>query len=187
MKKINLMILALCFALPLFAASPKYYVAQNDEYNYLLYKYEDLPIETAKKERLAKENLIIPSDLKVIAHGSFKGNSSVRTVTISEGVTTIGEDAFSGCTLLKRVTIPNSVTTIEGRAFFGCDSLASVTIPDSVTSIGWSAFEDCSSLKDIYFKGTKKRWEKINEDENLQKGKIRIDYKKKSVKLHFAK
>ena len=76
-------------------------------------------------------------------------SSAVKTVIISDGVTSIGDWAFTGCSSLTSVTIPDSVTSIGFEAFSGCSSLTSVTIPDSVTSIGCAAFSDCSSLTSV--------------------------------------
>ena len=72
--------------------------------------------------------------------------SSIKTVVIESGVTSIGVSAFNGCNALTNVTIPNSVTRIEELAFDGCEGLTSVTIPNSVTSIGGHAFAYCDNL-----------------------------------------
>ena len=73
-------------------------------------------------------------------------NSSIQTVIIQNGVTSIGSNVFCDCAGLTAVTIPDSVTSIENGAFFGCAGLTSMTIPDSVTSIGNSAFFGCTNL-----------------------------------------
>ncbi len=70
----------------------------------------------------------------------------IRSVKISDGVTSIGNNAFNDCDALTSVTIPDSVTSIGEKAFAYCDSLANVTIPDGVTSIGFNAFGWCESL-----------------------------------------
>ena len=75
--------------------------------------------------------------------------SSIKTVSIADGVTSIGSYAFRNCSLTS-VTIPDSVTSIGSFAFYDCSSLTSVTIPDSVTSIGSWAFFGCSSLKEVH-------------------------------------
>lgn len=75
--------------------------------------------------------------------------SIIKSVTISNGVTTIGDFAFIDCSNLESVKIGNSVTTIGDFAFSGCTSLTSITIPDSVTSFGNRAFEDCTNLTNI--------------------------------------
>ena len=53
--------------------------------------------------------------------------SSIKSVVIEEGVTSIGEFAFFGCTAITSITIPNSVTSIGDYAFNGCDGLTSIT------------------------------------------------------------
>ncbi len=79
----------------------------------------------------------------------YSYRSSIKSVVIEEGVTSIGDYAFYGCSSLTSVTISNSVTSIGYRAFYNCSSLTSITIPDGVTSIGYSAFYNCSSLTSI--------------------------------------
>ncbi len=77
---------------------------------------------------------------------NFQNCSTLTSIIIPSGVTSIGEYAFEGCKSLTSITIPNSVTSIETRTFRNCTSLTSVIIPNSVTSIGFGAFEGCSSL-----------------------------------------
>lgn len=75
--------------------------------------------------------------------------TSINTVVIKDGVTSIGDSAFFYCSMLTSIMIPASVTSIGDRVFNVCSSLTSITIPDSVSSIGEAAFYDCSSLTNI--------------------------------------
>ncbi len=75
--------------------------------------------------------------------------SSIKSVVLEEGVTSIGVYAFRTCISLESITIPDSVTSIGYRAFQYCKSLESIVIPDSVTSIGDDAFYGCSSLTSV--------------------------------------
>ena len=59
----------------------------------------------------------------------------------------IPEQAFISCTSLKKLTIHDGVRSIGKKAFFECSNLSQVTIPDSVTSIGDKAFDECSITK----------------------------------------
>ncbi|MBO5092657.1 MAG: leucine-rich repeat protein, partial [Clostridia bacterium] len=54
------------------------------------------------------------------------------------------------CTSLTSVIIGNGVTSIGYGAFRNCTSLTSITIGDSVTSIGDDAFGGCTSLKEVH-------------------------------------
>lgn len=56
------------------------------------------------------------------------------------------------------VVINDGITSIGGYAFRGCSSLTSVTIPDSVTSIGEWAFSGCSKIKVVYYNGNIASW-----------------------------
>lgn len=80
---------------------------------------------------------------------TFKGNTSIRSLVISEGITTIPLQGFQSCSNLTSITIPASVTRIDRFAFQNCARLASINIPEGVTSIGESTFQGCSSLASI--------------------------------------
>lgn len=98
----------------------------------------------------SRQNVVIPSEIdgdpvKKIGMGAFE-NSSVKTVTVSEGITEIDETAFTYCMSLQTVSLPSTLTKIGNSAFSVCTSLRSVDIPDSVTNIEKYAFNGCSSL-----------------------------------------
>ena len=83
-------------------------------------------------------------------NSSFGWNKNkIKSVIISDGVTSIGDSAFFNCTSLTSVTIPDSIISIGDSAFSSCSGLTSVTIPDSVTSIGSSAFNGCKGLTSL--------------------------------------
>ncbi|MFQ8923068.1 MAG: leucine-rich repeat domain-containing protein, partial [Clostridium paraputrificum] len=78
----------------------------------------------------------------------FKDNKSITSIKIPDSVTSIGDYAFSGTSSLKNVTLGNGVTTI-GMYVFENSGITSIEIPDSVTSIGDRAFSGTSSLKNV--------------------------------------
>ena len=99
--------------------------------------------------RTSIKTVDISDSVTSIGYDAFYDCNSLTSVTIPDSVTSIGYRAFYGCSSLTSVTIPDSVTSIVDYAFYGCSSLTSVTIPDSVTSIGYMAFYDCSSLTSV--------------------------------------
>lgn len=114
-----------------------------------------------------RTKVTIPDDAqKAIDDCVAKENekSSLTSVTIPDGVTSIDRGAFSDYSKLTSVAIPNSVTSIGEYAFEGCKSLTSVTIGNGVTSIGDGAFSGCSKLTNITFKGTTDEWKAIKKD-----------------------
>ena len=85
------------------------------------YNDEDLTASVSGYTGAATE-LVIPAEVthegktyKVTAIGgyAFQGNSTLTSITIPEGVTTIEYSAFSGCTSLTNVTLPEGVTKIR--------------------------------------------------------------------------
>lgn len=103
----------------------------------------------------------IPNSVTRIGNNAFHGCNGLTTVTIPYSVTNIDDYAFTYCNGLTSITIPNSVTRISTGMFYRCSSLTNVTIPDSVTNIDHHAFLDCENLKDVYFNGTKSKWDAI--------------------------
>jgi hypothetical protein len=90
-----------------------------------------------------------------IGQGAFYECSSLNSLVISNGLTTIQSAVFNGCRSLKSVVIPDSVKNVEAQAFGNCDSLVSITIPGSVSSMINEIFGYHNSLLTIYgYNGT---------------------------------
>ena len=95
------------------------------------------------------KTVVIENGVTSIGRSAFQACTSLTNITIPDSVTGIGRSAFQACTSLTNITIPDSVTSIGSWAFGGCTNLTNVTIPDSVTSIGNGAFYNCTSLTNI--------------------------------------
>ena len=93
----------------------------------------------------------IPAGVTSIGSSAFWNCSNLESVTFAEGsqLTSIGGSAFEDCSSLTSIDIPAGVTSIGSSAFEDCSSLTSISIPAGVTSIGTSAFSGCSSLTSI--------------------------------------
>jgi hypothetical protein len=85
---------------------------------------------------------------------AFKNCENLKTVTISEGVTSIGDSTFSGCSALAA-----SLQSIGNAAFFDCASLTTVTVPDimRITSFtsGYGKVVDSSSAARVFYNCSK--------------------------------
>ena len=100
------------------------------------------------------ESVVIESGVTTICRNAFSGFSSIRSVTIPDSVTSIGDNAFSDCRELISVTIPEGVKSIGNAAFAYCRSLTSITISEGVKIIGLATFEGCASLMSVTIPGS---------------------------------
>lgn len=161
MKKRFLSLLCiLAFALPFVAATPCFADTGETTIGQITYQYDtetDEAMVTGADEGISGD-VEIPGTIEVegeeyavtsIGERTFAYCSSLKEITIPEGVTSIGDSAFISCASLTEVSIPESVTSIGGYAFDGCSSLTEVAIPEGVTSIGEGTFAYCSNLKEI--------------------------------------
>lgn len=101
------------------------------------------PIDTAQSDYTIHENT------KHLYPFAFSYCSSLTSIKIPDGVTSIGDSAFTDCSSLTSIEIPYGVTSIGTGAFWYCSSLTSIMIPDSVMNIGNDAFRDCNSLTSV--------------------------------------
>lgn len=103
------------------------------------------------------ERLMIPATYngkKVVAIGDnvFRHLKMLKSVIISESVTSIGKEAFAGSSV-EKVTFfrGEEELKIGNRAFADCDYLSDIIIPNRTVSIGYQAFADCDSLNEASF------------------------------------
>ncbi len=83
---------------------------------------------------------------------AFASSTSLVTVRFPETALTLGENIFRYSSL-RNITIPEGVTEIPLEMFFHCDSLERITFPSTLRVIGESAFEFCKSLSDLELPG----------------------------------
>lgn len=104
--------------------------------------------------RGTESEIVIPAvvgttDIVGINTDLFKGNATLTSVVISEGIQYIEYGAFRDCPNLKSVVLPNSLTYIDYRAFENCTALESVAFGNGLVTIDKSAFAGCTSLGDV--------------------------------------
>ncbi len=90
-------------------------------------------------------SIAIPASVENIRSSAF-ANSDLASITF-EGVPTFGNQAFENVTSLKEITIPEGVTEIPLSFFSGCTSLHTVNLPSTLLSIESNSFYNCTSLK----------------------------------------
>ncbi|MBE6742281.1 MAG: fibronectin type III domain-containing protein [Ruminococcaceae bacterium] len=95
------------------------------------------------------KTVVIDNGVTSIGDWAFYDCRGLTNITIPNSVTIIGSDAFRGCTGVTDIAIPKGVTNIGNCAFYGCTDLSRITISDSVTNIDYRAFGHCSGLTSI--------------------------------------
>lgn len=125
-------------------------------------------------------DIVIPSTVtysgntyNVIAVGEKAfDQSTITSLVVSEGVTTLGKGGFDNCKKLKSVSLPKSLKFVGEHCFgnnyvlekiaypegitelpFNCNvsnwALVEVSLPESLTTLGEGCFGYCKSLKNI--------------------------------------
>lgn len=121
-------------------------------------------------------DVVIPSQIggvpvTGISENAFKGDSTIKHLTLSEGIISVGYAAFAQCSQLKTVEIPDSVTDVCKASFFETPWLSSqsadyvtvgsgvlidyrgdsesVIIPSQVKSIAKEAFAGNMTIKNV--------------------------------------
>lgn len=97
--------------------------------------------------------------VRTISQNAFKGNKTIRELTIPDSITTLGQGAFSGCTALETITLGDGITALpavyyEGQNLMGSGFKGYV---DWKNDTGISElfdkaiFYNCTSLKTVNF------------------------------------
>lgn len=79
----------------------------------------------------------------------FKAQKNITSLTLPESCITIGRAGLSAMDALKTVTLSNNMTTIPGNLFQDDIALEEVTIPGNAKACKSSEFQNCPSLKKI--------------------------------------
>lgn len=99
-------------------------------------------------EKNAQTAYKVPDATKKLEAWSFVGAEQLETIDLNQ-VTEIGEDSFYYCTSLKSVTIPEGMTELSGACFAYCVNLSEVSLPSSLSKIGAYCFVNCEALKTV--------------------------------------
>ena len=93
----------------------------------------------------------LPENLTIIDGYQAFADFKISSITLPEGLTSLGESlVFHRCTSLTSIVLPAGISTIPQSTFLKCTSLATVTLPAALTSIGYGAFMSCYALNTIY-------------------------------------
>ncbi len=121
-------------------------------------KINEIPVKEiarcAFEDNTVIETVFIPSSVEIINDDAFSGCSSLKNVTISEGVKHFGYRIFENCSSLESVKIPSTFEKKASSGYFrGCTSLKEITVPENILGI------DCFDIEDTAFYNDEANWE----------------------------
>lgn len=137
------------------------YVIENDEVILTGYAGTMDPVQVIPEEIDGKPvtrihalwgnttEIIVPSSVKTIDSGAFKGNTRLIRVVIPESVTDMGDNVMNGCTKLESCELMADITEIPLGTFFECKVLSDLTFSDKITGFGGGAFAGCESIREM--------------------------------------
>ena len=139
---------------------PTYYICKNS--TSLGFSYSDLSSKSGKTYaakdvvRLEVPNGVISTPQAVLK--AANGYTSLLTVSLPEGFTTLNSYTFYGSTdypsALITVTFPSTLTTMGQKEFLDCISLEELVIPEGVTTIPLEFAKNATSLKKVVLPST---------------------------------
>ena len=87
--------------------------------------------------------------VEYIRDGAFWNCTSLKSITLPDGLKALDQNVFWECYALEKIVIPEGVESIGGAAFYSCSALKSIIMPSSLKSIGGSVFTLCSGLEEV--------------------------------------
>ena len=128
-------------------------VLVNENSDYTFVQNDDGTISitgyTGSDTSLTIPSTIYGKTVKSIDANSFKNNTQITNIEVSNGISYIGESAFANCGKLESVTLPDSVTEIGKMLFLDCAKLTQVRLSDNLTVLPYYTFRSCKLLTDV--------------------------------------
>ena len=78
--------------------------------------------------------------------------TSLKSIEITEGVTSIGDYCFCGTANLKSIKLPQSLKNINAHAFVSASALEEIILPKNVV-LSYNVFGDTNTNLKVYFEG----------------------------------
>lgn len=93
--------------------------------------------------------VFVPYKITSLENNVFRETSIPSLDTGYSGSMTIGDSSFKDCTSLATVNLRLGLTSIDSSAFEGCSGLTEVTLPKTIEVLGDKVFKDCDGINTI--------------------------------------
>ncbi|MBQ6864291.1 MAG: leucine-rich repeat protein, partial [Clostridia bacterium] len=137
--------------------------------------------------RKADETYTVPAGVLILGNDSFSSSENLKTINISDDVTTMNESCFFNSSVetvnigknvnfidynafcnsdIKNIVLPEKLTEMSSSMFYNCSYLENLVIGSHVISINNNVINYCDALEAVHFTGTEAQWEAITKPEN---------------------
>ena len=116
----------------------------------LQYKYTAGSGDAAVTYTSTLEEVVVNRPMKSMqpAKNPWRGNSSIKKVTLGGKCTSVFSNMFENCNSLTEITIPETVTAIAANAFANT-GIASLDLHGGIATVSSSAFQNCKNLTTV--------------------------------------
>lgn len=111
----------------------------------------------------ALESIRLPYGLTHLGSQAFYRCESLKSVYVPSDVRSMGDSVFAYCKSLVRAEIYARIGELPAWTFYGCSQLTEVYLPETVKDIENNGFKKCDSLTTVFYPGTEKQAEKLEE------------------------
>lgn len=129
-------------------------------------------------------SITISDTVTEIGASAFEGCYKLTKIEIPSSVKVIKKDSFKDCSSLKSLTLNEGLTNVED-AFDGCSNLVNVTIPKSIEDAALNLFAELPTELNIHFLGTLDDWLDSKVQESLRYYKNGSTYYQRSNNLYI--
>ena len=98
------------------------------------------------------KSVSLPDGIQLLSSGTFSGCESLQELPISNltSLSTIGQYTFAGCSM-EFLNLPEGITDINAKAFQNCKKLKTVILPTSLTTLGKDAFAYSENIREVFY------------------------------------
>ena len=122
--------------------------------------------------------LSFPASIERIGASAFYMNTALERIDFGENgaLRFIGDSAFAYCTSLLSVSLPDGISSVGMYAFSRCENMTNVYFGKDIRQIGLHAFRDCPALEKIEISPLSEYYKSIDSNLYSKDGKTFIRY-----------
>ena len=120
--------------------------------------------EAGFRECSSLTSVRLPSGLTTLDFQAFYRCESLTDITVPGSVTDMGMTVFGYCYDLVRADVQADISELPDWTFYGCSNLTDVALPDTLTGVSEFAFYDCANLANVEYSGSSENKAQIEED-----------------------